>query len=270
MSKRRIFSSWGIEHIVLKGNNKVTIFNSPEDCNFFLNLLRSKQEASTSLISYVLMKNHVHLILKEEDPQKISKLIMKVAGHYAQWYNEKYHRQNALFRAKFYNENIEDEKYLLNAILYVHNNPVKANIVSHPRQYRWSSYNEYFKKAKYVDTSIFFEYFLIDECEFDSMQLVTTKNDSDELYFKSTEYAVECMKEYTGLKNLFEIYRLDIGTRDKLIVFLRKEKNINSIKIAEIFNLNPQNVRNILSAKKKEHKRIKYDWDKSIRFCYKK
>ena len=41
------------------------------------------------------------------------------------------------------------------------------------------------------------------------MQLVTTKNDSNELYFKSTEYAVECMKEYTGLKNLFEIYQLD-------------------------------------------------------------
>ena len=247
MSKRRIFSSWGIEHIILKGNNKMTIFNSSEDCNFFLNLLRSKQEASTSLISYVLMKNHVHLILKEEDPQKISKLIMKVAGHYAQWYNEKYHRQNALFRAKFYNENIEDEKYLLNAILYVHNNPVKANIVSHPSQYRWSSYNEYFKGKKYIDTSIFLEYFLIEDCEFDSSQLITTKDDSNELYFRSTEYAIECMKEYTGFKNLFEIYQIDVKRRNKLIAFLKKEKKISSIKIAEIFNLNVKYISKIIS-----------------------
>lgn len=247
MSKKRIFSSWGIEHIILKGNNKMTIFNSPEDCNFFLNLLQSKQEASTSLISYVLMKNHVHLILKEENPQKISKLIMKVAGHYAKWYNEKYHRQNALFRAKFHNENINDEKYLLNAIRYVHNNPVKAHIVSHPCEYRWSSYNEYFKRKKYIDTSVFLEYFLIDDCEFNSSQLITTKDDSNELYFKSTEYAIECIKEYTGLKNLFEIYQLDIETRDKVITFLRKEKKINSIKIAEIFNLNVKYVSKIIS-----------------------
>lgn len=247
MSKRRIFSSWGIEHIVLKGNNKMTIFNSHEDCNFFLNLLRSKQEASTILISYVLMKNHVHLILKEEDPQKISKLIMNVAGHYAQWYNEKYHRQNALFRAKFYNENIEDEKHLLNAIRYVHNNPVKANIVSHPSQYHWSSYNEYFKRTKFVDTCIFLEYFLIDECEFDSSQLITNKEESNELYFKSTEYAVECIKEYTGLNHLYEVYKLSNEKRDKLIAFLRKEKTISCIKIADIFNIDVKYVSRIVA-----------------------
>ena len=252
MSKKRIFSSWGIEHIVLKGNNKMTIFNSPEDCNFFLNLLRSKQEASTILISYVLMKNHVHLILKERDPQKISKLIMKVAGHYAKWYNEKYHRQNALFRAKFYNENIEDEKYLLNAIRYVHNNPVKANIVSHPSQYRWSSYNEYFKREKYVDRSIFLEYFPIDECKFDSAQVLKVKNNSDELFFRSTEYAVECMKEYTGLKNLYEIYKLPVEKRNKLVVYLRKEKRISCIKMAEIFNVSPKYISEILAKEKND------------------
>lgn len=250
MSKKRIFSSWGIEHIVLKGNNKMTIFNSPEDCKFFLNLLRSKQDSSTSLISYVLMKNHVHLILKEKDPQKISKLIMKVAGHYAQWYNEKYHRQNALFRAKFHNENIEEEKYLLNAIRYVHNNPVKANLVPHPGKYRWSSYNEYFGRAKYVDKSIFLEYFPLNECVFDSSQLVTNKNDSNELYFKSTEYVIECAKEYTGFKNLYEIYQLSTEKRDKLIVFLKKEKRISCIKIAEILNITTQYVSSIISKAK--------------------
>lgn len=249
MSKKRIFSSWGIEHIVLKGNNKTTIFNDSEDCEYFLNLLHSKQESSTTLISYVLMKNHVHLILKEKDPQKISKLIMKIAGHYAKWYNEKYHRQNALFRAKFHNENIEEEKYLLNAIRYIHNNPVKANIVSHPGKYRWSSYNEYIGREKYIDKSIFLEYFPLDECIFEYTQLVNIKNNPDELYFKSAEYAVECIKEYTGLKNLYEVYQMDSLKRDEIVVFLRKEKRVSCIKIAEVFNISNKHVSRILASK---------------------
>lgn len=247
MSKTRIFSSWGIEHIVIKGNNKIPIFSSDEDCNFFLNLLKNKQESSTILISYVLMKNHVHLILKENDPQKISKLIMKVCGYYAKWYNEKYQRINALFRAKFHNENIMEENYLLNAIRYVHNNPVKANIVSNPMEYRWSSYKEYFYKEKYIDKSIALDYFSLDDLRFNPNQIFI--NDESEKYFKSSEYVLECVKKYFNINGKVEMFSADENKKKEIIRYLKQEKNISTLLIAKVFNISPRHVQRIANEK---------------------
>ena len=78
------------------------------------------------------------------------------------------------------------------------------------------------------------------------MQLITTKGDSDELYFKSTEYAVECMKEYTGFKNLYEIFTLSTEKRNELVRYLRKEKRISCIKMAEILNVSPKYISEII------------------------
>lgn len=245
MSGRRIYGSWGIEHVVLKGNNGMKIFDNDEDCRYFMNLLRSKQESSTSLISYALMNNHVHLILKEDSPEKISNLIMKVAGHYSYWYNTKYKRENALFRRPFYNESIEEETHLLNAIHYVHNNPVKAKIVSHPQNYRWSSYNEYKGKSVYIDKEVFNQYFHENDYIFDKSQIHPKKNNS-ESYYRSIEYADTCLKEYLKKKNITNILHLTREERNDLIKALVTQMDVNCESIADILVLSRSQVRRIL------------------------
>lgn len=233
---RRAYGPWGIEHVVLKGNNKKPIFSDAEDCKYFLNLLRKKQESSTSLISYVLMKNHVHLILKDETPEKISNLIMVVTGTYATWYNEKHGRENSLFRKRFYNEPIKEERHLLNAIRYVHNNPVKANIVKHPQNYAWSSYNEYAGKAKYITKCVFEKYFHKEEYLF-SPEQIRYNGPNEESYYKSQEYTFDVIKEELAKRGLKNVSNLSIVDRNEIIATLCDNEDTSYENIARELHL---------------------------------
>ena len=245
MFSGRIFGSWGIEHVVIKGNNGMTIFNDDEDCSYFMNLLHSKQKSSTILISYVLMKNHVHLILKEKSPENISNLMMTVCGPYAYWFNKKYGRKNALFRQRFYNENIEEERHLINAIRYIHNNPVKAKIVSHPQRYRWSSYNEYLGKAKYVDKSVFEQYFSPNDFIYNDSQIASKYKDND-LYYNSVEYANLCVNEYLEKVAIKNIDRLSTDERNELIKDLWHNKKVCYGIISEFVGISKEAIRKIV------------------------
>ena len=241
MFNERIFGSWGIEHVVLKGNNKMQIFNDSDDCFFFLNLLRNKQESSTSLISYCLMKNHVHLILKDETPEKISNLIMKVAGFYSTWYNKKYERENSLFRHRFYNESIESEAHLISAVHYVHNNPVKAGIVKHPNEYCWSSYREYESKEKYIDKEFFNACFSKNDYLFDDAQIGNVK-ENNEFYYSSYECASVFVKEVLKRKqsdSIDDLSKKDIGG---IIQILYHKGKFTYNDIAEILKLSKSTV----------------------------
>jgi len=79
----------------------------------------------------------------------------RINASYAYYFNQKNHRVGHLFQDRFKSEPINDERYLLAAIRYIHNNPVKASIVEKPGQYKWSSYNIYLNpnkpEAKMVD-----------------------------------------------------------------------------------------------------------------------
>ncbi len=236
MSAKRTYGSWGIEHVVIKGNNGMTVFKDDKDCNYFMNLLHSKQEKSTILISYVLMNNHVHLILKENSPDKISNLIMKVCGTYSTWFNQKHGRSNALFRHRFYNESIEEEAHLLNAIHYIHNNPVKARLVSHPQYYKWSSYNEYNGDEKYIDKSVYKKYFNNNDYIFDESQ-ICTGDERSELYYKNHEYFQLCLQQYLSQLNIASVDQMLIEERAVLIKKLYKEKGFTYSTISDLFKI---------------------------------
>jgi REP element-mobilizing transposase RayT len=88
------------------------------------------------------MDNHVHLII--DQGEIISLKSCRVLNvRYAYYFNRQYNRIGHLFQDRFKSEIIEDEKYLLAAIRYVHNNPVKAGMAAHRQNYIWSSYNAY-------------------------------------------------------------------------------------------------------------------------------
>ena len=118
----RIFSSLGINHIVIKGINGQPIFLDNEDRIYFLNLLNSKLSTKFILISYCLMSNHVHLLIKENTSFDTSNLMRNFVSFYAKWFNSKHSRETSLFKQKFYSEAIESEKQLINTINYIHKN----------------------------------------------------------------------------------------------------------------------------------------------------
>ena len=74
------------------------------------------------IYAYCLMSNHVHLFLKEKCMGDISRIMHKILTHYARWYNIKYLRTGILFENRYKSEPIEDERYYLGLIRYIHQN----------------------------------------------------------------------------------------------------------------------------------------------------
>jgi len=94
------------------------------------------------------MDNHVHLLI-DDNGNDISKVLKSINISYAYYFNNTYTRVGHLFQDRFKSEVINDDNYLLSASAYIHNNPVKAGIVSIPQEYKWSSYNYYLGKENY-------------------------------------------------------------------------------------------------------------------------
>jgi len=140
----RQLSSTGFYHVVFRGVNHGHIFEEQEDFERFLTVLeRIKLELCFEVHAYCLMSNHAHLLVHEKMPGDISLAMSKLLGPYANWFNGKYQRSGALIANRYRSECIEDDKYLLALVRYIHQNPLVAGAVNHIDEYRWSSYSDY-------------------------------------------------------------------------------------------------------------------------------
>lgn len=95
------------------------------------------------------MDNHVHILMKE-GLKSISNVMHRLGASYAYYYNWKYKRTGHVFQNRFKSENVEDESYLKTVLRYIHQNPVKAKIISKCEQYTWSSSQVYYGKKDYL------------------------------------------------------------------------------------------------------------------------
>lgn len=129
------------QHVIQRGNNRSPIFFAPEDYAFFLEcLLDGCTRYSCSIHAYVLMTNHVHLLVTPKDADGISKLMQSVGRRYVQYVNFTYGRSGTLWEGRYKAVPIDSEAYVMTCYRYIETNPVRAAMVSHPGGYRWSSY----------------------------------------------------------------------------------------------------------------------------------
>ncbi|MGQ0698473.1 MAG: transposase [Panacagrimonas sp.] len=129
------------QHVIQRGNNRNPMFFAPQDYEFFLECLRDGCDRySCSVHAYVLMTNHVHLLVTPETADGISKLIQSVGRRYVQYVNFTYQRSGTLWEGRYKAVPIEGDGYLMTCYRYIESNPVRAAMVTHPRGYRWSSY----------------------------------------------------------------------------------------------------------------------------------
>jgi len=129
------------QHLVQRGVNREPCFLAEEDYHCYLHWL---QKAATDwgcvIHAYVLMTNHVHLLLTPETPEGPAKLMQSVGRRYVQYFNRSYKRSGTLWEGRFKSSAVQAEAYLLTCMRYIELNPVRANMVSDPAHYRWSSY----------------------------------------------------------------------------------------------------------------------------------
>ena len=131
-------------HIVQRGHNRNTVFVADDDYQFYLdNLFEWKVKLGIKVYAWCLMTNHVHLIVEPgEDAKTISALMKRLAGRQSALVNKLEKRTGSLWDGRFKASPIQRDEYMLPCLRYVEMNPVRANMVAGPRQYRWSSYRE--------------------------------------------------------------------------------------------------------------------------------
>ena len=152
--KPRILSSTGIYHIILRSVNQHIIFEEASDYQKFLFILSDcKKKYDIDIYAYCLMDNHVHLLLRLPD-DRLSSFFQSLGTTFVRWYNNKYSRSGHLFQDRFYSSAIEGGRAFLSALIYIHNNPVKANMCRYASEYRWSSIGAFYgAKNPLVDVS---------------------------------------------------------------------------------------------------------------------
>ena len=129
------------QHIIQRGNNRNIIFVSEADYYFYLEKLESAcVKHDCELHAYVLMSNHVHLLMTPHSSDGISKVMQYIGRYYVQYFNYNYDRTGTLWEGRFKSTLIDSEQYLLVCSRYIELNPVRANMVDHPSKYYWSSY----------------------------------------------------------------------------------------------------------------------------------
>jgi putative transposase len=128
-------------HIVQRGHNRGACFFDDQDRHAYLGWLRDAlQHERCQLHAYVLMTNHVHLLLTPEHATSVPRLIISVGRRYVQYINNAYGRTGTLWDSRYKSSLVQAETYLLVCQRYIELNPVRAGMVSDPGDYPWSSY----------------------------------------------------------------------------------------------------------------------------------
>ena len=131
-------------HVIVQGINKEYIFKNSQYINKYKEIIVKKIEKSDiTILSYCIMNNHAHFLIYSEKIENLSKFMQKINTSYSKFYNKENNRVGYVFRDRYYTQEILDKNQLYNCMRYIHNNPVKAEIVRHFSEYKYSSYNEF-------------------------------------------------------------------------------------------------------------------------------
>ncbi len=128
-------------HVIQRGNNQQACFFTEQGYHFYLECLTDAcHRYGVSVAAYVLMTNHVHLLMTPEEKDGISRVMQSLGRRYVQYVNKACRRSGTLWEGRHKASLIDAEDYLLRCYRYIEFNPVAAGMVEHPADYPWSSY----------------------------------------------------------------------------------------------------------------------------------
>ncbi|MBH1964485.1 MAG: transposase [Comamonadaceae bacterium] len=131
-------------HVILRGNNRQPIFREAGDYQRLLGLLHNFTiEHKVAVHAYVLMTNHLHLLLTPESGDGLPNMMQALGRSYVRYFNDRHDRSGTLWEGRYRSGLIEAERYLLACMVYMDLNPVRAGMVASPANYPWSSHAHY-------------------------------------------------------------------------------------------------------------------------------
>lgn len=129
-------------HVIQRGNNRQAIFFTEEDYHKYLEIMAlSAEEHECFTHAYVLMTNHVHLLVTPVTESSLALMMQAIGRKYVQYINRTYQRTGTLWEGRYKSALVESEQYLLSCSRYIEMNPVRAGMVDGPGEYKWSSYS---------------------------------------------------------------------------------------------------------------------------------
>ncbi len=131
------------QHIIPRGNNKEPCFFEEQDYKVYLSKLNEFAKLNqVSVHAFVLMTNHVHLLVTASHEGGVSKLMQMLGSYYVRYINKKYERTGTLWEGRYKSTLVDSEQYLLTVSRYIELNPVRADMVEQPAEYPWSSFRK--------------------------------------------------------------------------------------------------------------------------------
>jgi len=129
-------------HVVQRGRSREPVFYDDADYQVYLSRLKEAAEKYQCQIhAYVLMTNHIHLLATPSDAQSITRMMQHIGRHFVPYFNHTYGGSGSIWEGRYKANLVQEESYLLTCMRYIELNPVRANMVSTPEQYQWSSFH---------------------------------------------------------------------------------------------------------------------------------
>jgi putative transposase len=131
-------------HVIQRGINRSACFFGDADRRFYLNCLtRAAAARNCSVHAYVLMTNHVHLLVTPSEAGAVGAMMQDIGRRYVRVINTIHGRTGSLWEGRFKSSLIDSETYLFTCHRYIECNPVRAGMVNDAASYRWSSHTHY-------------------------------------------------------------------------------------------------------------------------------
>lgn len=141
--KPRVEFAGAFYHVIARGNRRETVFHDAQDFAAYLTRLeRYRQRDSLMCYAYVLMSNHLHLLV-ETGAVPLSRTMQTLQFTYTQYYNRRYGKTGHLFQGRYKAILCDRDAYLLELVRYLHLNPARLRQPQDPWRYPWSSHRAY-------------------------------------------------------------------------------------------------------------------------------
>jgi len=139
----RVLLEGACYHIMVRGNRKRNVFNEDKDFLEYLERVKKyKRKHKIRIYAFCLMPNHIHLVGEIQEKGSLAKFMHGINRSYTAYFNDKYGKVGHLWQGRFKSKVVIKDRYLLDCINYIEQNPVRAKITRTPERYKWSSYKE--------------------------------------------------------------------------------------------------------------------------------
>lgn len=130
-------------HVMVRGNNRETIFLNEEDRRQYLIWLReAAKQFGSAVHAFALMPNHAHLLITPHTEDSLAKTMQSLGRRYAQYFNLQHQRSGTIWEGRF-RSSLIDPDYFLRCQRYIELNPVRAGLESNPQDSTWTSFSSH-------------------------------------------------------------------------------------------------------------------------------